>query len=310
MRYMHSSPKLEADVLSWLGAKASEELKNLLERKHLYQKSDISPSEAVKAVHDKAHASLRDSFLRWAADDLPKERFVLNERQPTSKLKELIAESARLPLILPHPSLFCKSKICGRREAFTPVFYTDITDGIHKSGLSGESKTINLPVSFQMLLLVYQCQRCLGTPETFLVRRDGWTLSLNGRSPIEHVELPKYIPETESSFYRDAIIAFNTGKVLAALFYLRTFIEQFARRLTGMTGRATGEEILDAYYLKLPVPTKDQMPSLREWYDKLSEALHLAKDDAALFEAAKTATDKHFDIRRVFNIRESDESKT
>jgi hypothetical protein len=47
------------------------------------------------------------------------------------------------------------------------------------------------------------------------------------------------------------------------------------------------------------------MPSLREWYDKLSEALHSAKEDAGLFESAKTEIEKHFDIRRVFAISET-----
>jgi hypothetical protein len=118
------------------------------------------------------------------------------------------------------------------------------------------------------------------------------------------VEVPPHLQKPESWLYRDAVIAFNSGKVLAALFYLRTLIEQFARRLTGLTGRATGEEILDAYYTILPSEHKDYMPSLREWYDKLSEALHSARQDAALFEAAKPAAEKHFEIRKVFNMPE------
>jgi len=38
-------------VLVWLGKKASEELKNLLENKHLYQKVDIDPAEIVRKVN-------------------------------------------------------------------------------------------------------------------------------------------------------------------------------------------------------------------------------------------------------------------
>jgi len=152
--------------------------------------------------------------------------------------------------------------------------------------------------------MVYQCQRCFGKPEGFLVRRELWILGLHGRSPIELVEVPAYIPKAESWLHRDAVIAFNSGKILAGLFYLRTFIEQFARRVTGLTGRVTGDEIMDAYYKGLPAPNKDQMPSLREWYDKLSEALHSAKQDVALFETAKAQIEKHFDMRRVFEISE------
>jgi hypothetical protein len=122
---------------------------------------------------------------------------------------------------------------------------------------------------------------------------------------MEIVEIPPYISKPESGYFRDAVIAFNSGKVLAGLFYLRTFVEQFARRITGMAGRATGDEILDAYYKGLPSEHKDRMPSLREWYDKLSDALHSARADAVLFEAAKSAIEKHFQIRNVYDIPES-----
>ena len=46
------------------------------------------------------------------------------------------------------------------------------------------------------------------------------------------------------------------------------------------------------------------MPWRREWYDKISEALHLAKEDEALFEEARLKTEKHFDLRRALEIRE------
>jgi len=121
---------------------------------------------------------------------------------------------------------------------------------------------------------------------------------------MEEIELPSFLPKHESSLYRDALIASNSGKVLAGLFYLRTFIEQFARRVTGMTGRATGEEILDAYYKDLPPQHRDYMPSLREWYEKLSEAIHEAREDETLFASAKPNIERHFEIRKVFSIPE------
>jgi hypothetical protein len=153
------------------------------------------------------------------------------------------------------------------------------------------------------LALLYQCQHCLGTPEGFLVRRTGWNLGLHGPSPIEVVEVPAYVAKPECWLYRDAAIAFNSGKILAGLFYSRTFVEQFARRITGRTG-VTGDQILDEYNKTLPSPAKDQMPSLRVWYDKLSGAQHSARQDAALFEAAKTEIDTHFDIHRVLKMSE------
>jgi hypothetical protein len=128
-------------------------------------------------------------------------------------------------------------------------------------------------------------------------------LVVEGRSPIEHVELPNFIPKEEKKWFRDALIAFQTGKVLAALFYLRTFIEQFGRRKTNLKDqRKTGDEIMTAYAATLPPNLRDTMPSLGEWYDKVSEALHGAKEDSELFEAARGQIEKHFDIRRVHDL--------
>jgi hypothetical protein len=275
-------------VLSLLSLEASKELKNLLENRHLYQHVSINTAAILKAqLETEGQANIKSYLFRWSAQELPKMRLVPS----TQPLQDT------LTLILPNASLFCRH--CERREAFAPIWSADLPSPI----LYG-ARQITLPDGFQMLSFAYQCQRCFGKPEGFLVRREGWILGLDGRSPIELVEIPKYIPKGDSFLYRDAIIAFNSGKVLAALFYLRVFIEQFARRVTGLTGKVTGDEIMDSYYKSLPASNKDQMPSLREWYDKLSDALHSARADTQLFEAAKAQIEKHFDIRRVFNISE------
>ena len=234
----------------------------------------------------------------------PKEKFSIFIHQLTMVPRAGIRtqHAPTLWIVLPHPSLYCNSKGCKRRETFTPVWHTELSDSLTTTITP---KQITLPDGFQMFTLVYQCQRCLGTPEAFLVRRDKWTFSLEGRSPMERVEVPKFIPDKEKHYYSDAIVAFNTGKVLAALFYLRTFVEQFARRVTGITGKVTGDKILDLYYETLPTKQADEMPSLREWYDKVSAPIHSGTDDTEVFNAAKAAIDKHFEIRKVFNMSET-----
>jgi hypothetical protein len=122
---------------------------------------------------------------------------------------------------------------------------------------------------------------------------------------MEYVDMPKCIPKEEQNLYRDAIIAAHGGKILAALFYLRVFIEQFARRVIGETGRRFGVELMEEYGKTLPVPQRDTMPSLREWYEKLSAPIHAAKEDARLFEEAKEAILQHFDIRKVYKMPET-----
>jgi hypothetical protein len=300
----------QKSLLIWLSKKAAEELKALLETRHLYQKIDIDPGKVAKALHNQIVIIHQKSFGEWLSNELPGKRFALEPH--FSILAKLAGQStAGVPLILPHVSIFCKN--CERREAFAPIWHSELISEIRTSISSGLSKPIALDEDFQIFSLVYQCQRCLGTPESFLVRREGWTLSLQGRSPMERVEVPSYIPRIESKFYRDAVIAFNSGKTLAGLFYLRTFIEQFGRRITGIAGKATGDEIFDVYYKTLSLKLADQMPSLREWYDKLSDPIHSAREDTALFESARVEIERHFDFRRIYKINDpepADGSKT
>lgn len=298
----HTSPSdAQEFVIMWLTKKAKDELKALLETKHLYQKVDVDPNAYAVKVVTRIHPNFQAGFSSWMVHELPKKQFVL---EPHLNAAAKIAAQIKpgISLILPHLSLFCK--FCERREAFAPVWHTELIGGIRAGIAAGTVNQIALPDDLQVFSLVYQCQRCLSTPESFLVRRAEWILTLHGRSPMEQVEVPNYVPKSESHLYRDAVIAFNSGKTLAALFYLRTFIEQFARRITGLKGRKTGDEILDAYYKTLPEKQAGHLPSLREWYDKLSEAVHSASEDAALFEAAKPAIEEHFDFRRLFKIEE------
>jgi hypothetical protein len=291
----------ERHILLSLSDRASNRLKTLLETKHLYQKVDVNPDDLVQKFSNTKDNATNQRVLKWATETLRTEKFTLADQQLYVAPRG-VEQQPVLTLKLPHVSLFCKK--CGRREAFAPVWFTDSSNEIRVRALAGQ-KPVAMPFDFQLFSLVYQCQRCLGTPEGFLVRRDGWSIGLHGRTPMELVEIPKYIPDDEARHYRDAVIAFNSGKVLAALFYLRTFIEQFGRRMTGIFARATGDEIFDAYSDKLPPELRPQMPSLKDWYDKISEALHIAKEDADLFDAAKTAIEKHFEIRKVFNIPEN-----
>ena len=44
------------------------------------------------------------------------------------------------------------------------------------------------------------------------------------------------------------------------------------------------------------------MPSLKEWYERLSVPIHSAKEPPELFEEARSEIERHFDIRRLFRI--------
>jgi hypothetical protein len=202
--------------------------------------------------------------------------------------------------------LFCNR--CEAAEVFAPLWYDDMKTLAAKLPYQKPFTVEGDPSAprVQLFSLLYQCQRCKGEPAAFIVRREGFSLYLHGRSPMEQVQAERHIPKKEREFFLDAVIAMHAGHALAGLFYLRTFIEQFARRQTGMLNdRATGDQIMDAYAKTLPPKERDLMPSLREWYDKISEALHTARADDALFQEAREEIERHFDIRRVHKIADA-----
>jgi hypothetical protein len=275
-----------------------EQLKILLETKHLYQKVSIQPTAIITQLKEKLGGD-KEYYLGKIQEGL-RQRLNLTER-PT-----FTGDTLDLWLPVKNIKLFCER--CDAREAFRPILHSDITFQVHTKHktqklLGTEPFKIQFPDNLQLFALVYQCQRCEFLPTAFIVRRAGTDLFLEGRSPIEHVELPKFIPKEEQKWFRDAVVAFQTGKVLAALFYLRTFIEQFARRKTNTLGdKKTGDEILSAYAETISKNLRDTMPSLAEWYDKLSAAIHIAKEDEALFATAQEKIEEHFDIRRVHKL--------
>lgn len=282
----------------------AEQLKLLLETKHLYQKVSLAPDEINKKLLQGMAQIVgeRENFMRFV------QAYTVGSFTVTDK--PLINEQTKHPimtLIVGNVKLFCSD--CDAREAFRPIWLSDITGELvrektnHQKSLPQETFKISFRRDWQLFSLVFQCQRCQGLPETFLIKRRELDLFIEGRSPIEHVEVPSYIPKQEKHWFRDALVAFQSGKILAGLFYLRTFIEQFARRKTNLEDeKRTGEEIMAAYIKTLPENLRDAMPSLGEWYEKISGSLHGANEDSELFENARQRIEKHFDIRRVHDL--------
>jgi hypothetical protein len=281
-----------------LGRAMSEQLKLLLETKHLYQKVSISPEKLLAAFRQRVAPGSRRPFEELTQELLASASFTPANRQLFVLGKDDFKQPL-LTLLLDGLKVFCAE--CDAREVANPIWYSDLKNDLLKLYSRGELQAPP-PSSFQMFLLSYQCQRCRGNPQAFLVRRHGWQLILEGRSPIEDIEVPPFIPKQEERFYRDAVLAYNSGKTLAALFYMRTFIEQFARRQTRITGRVPGEEIMEAYNTTLPLENRGQMPSLKEWYERLSVPIHSGEEPADLFEQARLEIERHFDFRRIFRI--------
>lgn len=91
-----------------------------------------------------------------------------------------------------------------------------------------------------------------------MVRREGTKLTLSGRTPIEKVEVPKVIPKTVDRFFSGAIVAYQSGQILAGNFLLRTLLELFASPKA--TGAKTADVAIDQYMGSLPEVFRARFP--------------------------------------------------
>ncbi len=160
----------------------------------------------------------------------------------------------------------------------------------------------------QIFFFSYLCQSCKRESVIYIVRRGGKRLTIVGRSRFESVPIPKAMEKLpEARFYRHAVIAFNTGRTLASLFYLRTLIEQYFRRVLAVdeNKKVSGEDLAKNYRKLLDPEFPMKFDTLGNTYDSLSDALHAACDDEELYTSARADIEKHFELLVHFPISQA-----
>lgn len=270
-------------------------VRHLLEHKHLYQSIEVEIAKATEAFQKTVPSSFSHTFQSmegasfWAW-------VVYDSDSYQALLASLVSKPDRRHVTwqLPDVKLFCKS--CNRIEPFNGLSASNVLNRSSPTagGIQYQGRLV------QVYCLSYLCQSCKSVPEVFLLRRVGTRLTLCGRSPIEHVPVPKTLPQEVANFFSDAVVAQQSGQTLAGLFMLRTLCEQWTRRFAEPTDKA--DAALDKYMESLPDDFKGRFPSLRTIYSDLSAALHGANASDELFEATKTSIEEHFAARSVFKL--------
>jgi hypothetical protein len=264
-----------------------EAMKLLLQTKHLYQSVSVNFA-AIRARaksltevsrHRIFDAVTKDgSTIRWLPEDIP-----VRDQIARAALRDA---SGEICWRMPHIKTYCGT--CKRLEPFNGQQVIELTQ---EDGSAFK----------QVFGMVYQCQSCKGMPEVFLVRRQGNKITLCGRSPMEHVTVPDAIPAPIARFYSGATVAFQSGETLAALFLLRTACEQWVRRFAEKPDDRV-DAAIESYMASIPEGLRDSMPSMRDIYGTLSDAVHTANESVEVFEAHAQAVTKHFDIRRAHDL--------
>ncbi len=272
-------------------------IKELLEKKHLYQSVKLEIDDLLEKVYPSPPqldpVQLRnimqlDVNTPWSVNG-PRDRDI---RHPVPS-GDLIRP--RIALTLPDIKIYCRN--CDRIEAFNAQYCKDCySENIIVDSIKQEP-------TIQVFVFSYLCQSCKSIPEFFMVRREARKLTLSGRSPIEHVAVPKVIPKEMGQFFSGAIIAHQSGQTLAGLFLLRTLIEQWVKKYGATHERA--DDALKWYNETLPEDFKSRFPSLEYLYSQLSATIHAADASQELFDKTVLNIERHFDARRIFNLPHS-----
>jgi hypothetical protein len=253
-------------------------LSELLSTKHLYQSVHIKWEE-LKPHIDHNPLTVRDSWQRIGHENL----------FGFWRFKEDPPDLKGYPVECPSTvSTFCGN--CGKQQPHNP--HRDVPPRNADSRLA------------QVLCIPVECQGCKLASVVFLVSRqnthDSVRLQLTGRSVFEQVEVPSYIPKDQRRYYSDAVIAFNSGQTLPALFMLRTLIELHAQRPIAKQ-ELRGDELCDEYAKGLNENFKASFPSFKEIYGLLSDTLHSARADQELFESELKRIENHFSGKQAFD---------
>lgn len=230
------------------------------------------------------------SLVEWSVNDPHRRTGLL----VTSELEGVAVSLGFTP---PSVKLYCG--VCKRIEAYNFQFGQDLLEQFR------EPEAWAGPVSEQVFSLAYQCQSCKSVPEIFMVRRDKTKLTQSGRAPMEQIAIPSFLPKTERKLFSDAMIALNSGQVLAGNFLLRAFVEQYVRSMSVNPDSQDTSALFTEYGSCLPDDFKQRFPSLSSIYDALSVDIHKAAGSEDVFTRAMKDIIEHFDAKRLFRISDS-----
>jgi hypothetical protein len=271
----------------------AQTIRTLLETKHLYQSVMIDEEGARERFLHRLEEPFKSHCLKIDA-------FVLSPSAApwrlSSDLKAIIGQlsstgtpSSQFNFTPPDVKMYCCK--CDRLEPYNLVSAHEPID--HLSSYHTQTQKIEQVYTFTLL-----CQACKKFPEVVMVRRVGGRVSLAGKTPMEHVAVPKQMPKEITSYYSGSVIAFQSGQFLAANFMLRTACEQWVRQWAVPTDRA--DAAIEKYMESLPQGFSAVFPSIRLIYEKLSEDIHSAAGSEELYKKMLAEIDLHFQARSIF----------
>ena len=173
----------------------TEAFRILLNTKHLYQHVEISSdavSRQLTPTLRKLNTDQRQFEYQLAATVHP----LFGYWYPRWQSGQNVPVLPREYMIFDLPTV---KTFCERCEEVQPFNYAPPSLGFPYIEMRRENE--------QVFSVPYLCQGCKDFRLTFMVMRRDFKLTLTGRSVIEHVQVPPYIPKNVARYYSGAVIA-------------------------------------------------------------------------------------------------------
>lgn len=282
---------------SFLAEAIAKAISTLLSEKHLYQTVRVDTAEIDRAIAPLCNKSTKlASGTEKALQGVLELKFMPWEPRISGRPMPVPMFAPQfVQFDVPHIKIFCPK--CERDEPHNP--HAGTWGNIIRAVTLNSGDNQSPPA--QIIDIYYECQSCKKSIVTFTISRENFKLTLVGRSPMEVVPVPSFIPKEQRHFFSDAIIARNAGHTLPGLFMLRTFIEQYAYSKHS-DKKEYADTAIRAYMDSLPSDFKTRFPSLQHAYEQLSIAIHSANADTSLFETVEQQIREHFDAKRLYRI--------
>ena len=286
-------------------------LRNLFERKHLYQSERIEVPGFESAYPLLINPSSKDSSpkgvmmpvgssyqyktlsedqmkqLQWLWPKVQNIGLTFELQKTPSQPLCVVIDDNKLSVALPIVSRHCP--VCENISPHHPGFF-----GADTCGAGTSIRPVPGKPSIEVFLFPYQCQQCRKEPLVFSVRRDGVKFQLTGRSLFVMDPIPSFVPKPVRNFYSESLVASSAGKPLAGCLYLRLVVEHHMRTFVKMPEKSSGEDLSDAYARVLHPEFPRSRASLRVVYSDLSEVIHTGREDAVVFERCLYTIHEHF----------------
>ena len=203
------------------------------------------------------------------------------------------SDEIKLSFPLPPVKLFCS--VCKDEHTFssiTAMWWDGFADCYPKIGERTE----------QIFNLTYNCGHCKNNPICFLIKREGYRLTLCGRSERLFVKVARTIPKSLQPILRDAIGAANENDLAAGFYHLRTFSEHYMKHClqVPIAERITGDDLGAKYNATLDTRMSAGLPSMPSLYDRASKFMHERTGSADDFSSLLEEIEGHLSAKELF----------